>query len=365
MTLSLYIARRFIGSFLVVLAIFFGVMLLIDLIDQLRLVDGQEAGLATALRLAVLKVPEGVYRILPLITVLAAVALFMNLARTSELVIVRAAGRSGLRFLVAPIVVALICGAMAVAVLNPLVAATTARYEVVRAAVTGGQASTLSVSSTGLWLRQGSDLGQVVIQAGRSNATGTVLSEVTFLVFDRAGQPSQRIEAASAELVPGSWIVTGATRWQLGAANPAGSAEALPDGTRIESDLTEKDIRDSFGAPNEIPFWSLPAYIADLERAGFSARGHEVWYQMELAQPLLLAAMVLVAAGFTMRPARFGRTGLLVLMAILCGFLIFFLRNFAQVLGQNGQIPVLMAAWTPPLAAFMMALALLLHVEDG
>jgi lipopolysaccharide export system permease protein len=86
---------------------------------------------------------------------------------------------------------------------------------------------------------------------------------------------------------------------------------------------------------------------------------------MELAQPLLLAAMVLMAAGFTMRHARFGKTGQMVLLALLCGFLIFFLRNFAQVLGVNGQIPVVLAAWTPPVAATFLALGLLLHLEDG
>lgn len=365
MTLSLYIARRFFGTFLVVLAIFFGVMLLIDVIDQLRQLSGQNAGLGSALRLAALNVPESLYRILPLITVLAAVALFMNLARTSELVIIRASGRSGLRFLVAPILVSLACGMLAVTVFNPLVAATANRYEITRAQLTGAGDSRLSISSTGLWLRQGGAAGQTVIQAARANAFGTELMEVTFLLYGAEGQPETRIVAATARLEPGAWSLTGATRWPLSAANPASAAEALPDGTRIDSDLTEEGIRDSFGTPAEIAFWALPDYIRGLDRAGFSSLPHQVWFQMELAQPLLLAAMVLVAAGFTMRPARFGRTGVMVLLAILSGFLIFFLRNFAQVLGANGQIPVTLAAWTPPVAAFMMALGLLLHVEDG
>ena len=112
-------------------------------------------------------------------------------------------------------------------------------------------------------------------------------------------------------------------------------------------------------------FWNLPGYINDLERAGFSARAHRVWLQMELALPLLLASMVLIAAGFTMRHARFGKTGSMVLLALAGGFAIFFLRNFAQVLGENGQIPILIAAWIPPIAAIMLALGLLLHLEDG
>jgi lipopolysaccharide export system permease protein len=86
---------------------------------------------------------------------------------------------------------------------------------------------------------------------------------------------------------------------------------------------------------------------------------------MELAQPLLMVAMVLVAAGFTMRHTRFGGTGQMVLYAMLTGFAIFFLRNFAQALGDSGQIPILVAAWSPPVAAILMSLGLILHLEDG
>ena len=41
------------------------------------------------------------------------------------------------------------------------------------------------------------------------------------------------------------------------------------------------------------------------------------------------------------------------------------LRNFGQVLGENSQIPVLLAAWTPPIACSLAALGLILHLEDG
>ena len=55
----------------------------------------------------------------------------------------------------------------------------------------------------------------------------------------------------------------------------------------------------------------------------------------------------------------------LVLWALLGGFLIFFLRNFAQVLGETGQIPIALAAWAPPIATAFLALGLVLHLEDG
>jgi lipopolysaccharide export system permease protein len=365
MTLSLYIARRFLGMVGRVFLIFFGILMLIDMIEQLRRFSDAGIGLAEAAQLSLMNVPETLYRILPLIMIMAAIAMFLGLARSSELVVVRAAGRSGLRFLMVPLLVAAALGGLTVALFNPLVAATSKAYDVRRAALSQGGGSVLSVADTGLWLRQGGEDGQTVIQAARANLDGTELFGVTFLGFDADGLPTRRIEAESARLVDGAWALTGTKTWDLTTANPELSATKTDGAASLPSDLTAERIRDSFGTPSAIAFWDLPAYIDDLESAGFSARAYRLWFQMELAQPLLMAAMVLVAAGFTMRHVRFGGTGKMVLAALLAGFGIFFLRNFAQALGDNGQIPIALAAWTPPLAAVMMSLALLLHLEDG
>jgi lipopolysaccharide export system permease protein len=365
MTLSLYFARRFLQSVALVFAGFFAVLFLIDMIEQVRRFAQAGIGLGETAELALLNVPASVYRILPLIVILAAIALFLSLARSSELVVVRAAGRSALRMLFAPVLVALALGGFAVGVLNPLTAATSKRYETLSARYKLGEENVLSVTKEGLWLRQGGENGQTVIHAVRSNLDGTVLFDTTFIAFSPQSGPVSRIDAARAELTAGAWLLTDAKEWPLsGGANPEKSA-VLHGEMRLASDLTADQIRDSFGAPETIPVWQLPGFISALERAGFTARRHQVWFQMELALPLFLATMVLVAAGFTMRHARSGRTGTMVLLAVAAGFAIFLLRNFAQVLGENGQLPILLAAWSPPIAAFLLATSLILHLEEG
>jgi lipopolysaccharide export system permease protein len=244
------------------------------------------------------------------------------------------------------------------------VADTSKQYDLFYAHLARGAESVLSISENGLWLRQGGADGQTVIQAVRADLDGTRLFGASFLIYDIQGIPVQRVEAEEAVLLPGAWELTNAKYWDLTAPNPEVTSQ-VKDTATIASELTRDRIRDSFGTPSAVPIWSLPSYITKLELAGFSARSYRVWLQMELALPLLLSAMVLVAAGFTMRHARFGQTGQRVLFALTGGFAIFFLRNFAQVLGDNGQIPVYLAAWTPPVAAILLALGLLLHLEDG
>jgi lipopolysaccharide export system permease protein len=365
MILHLYFARRFLTSLGAAIGAFFAILALLEFVDQIRRFDPGETTLLQLAGLTLLQMPQALYTILPLIVILATLALFLGLARSSELVVTRAAGRSALRALVAPVIAAILTGVVGVLVLNPIVAATTSRYETLSDRYAGNEPRIVSVSREGLWLRQGGADGQTVIRAARANLDGTILTDVSFLGFDTDGTPLFRIEAEGARLQDGAWQVTGAKRWRLdGAGNAEAEAETL-ERLRIASPLTADQIRDSFGTPSSIPIWDLPAFIQRLEQAGVSARQHRVWLQMELANPLLLAAMVLTAAAFTLRHTRFGKTGIMVLMALVMGFSLYFIRNFAQILGENGQIPVLLAAWGPPVAAVLLPLGLLLHLEDG
>ena len=364
MRLDRYFALRFLGTFAAVFSIFVLILGFVGIVDQLRIFSDTPATFAEVVALTALSLPEGLYGIMPLIMIIATIALFLALARSSEMVVTRAAGRGALRAMVPTLLVALIIGILAVAILNPIVAATSRQYEA-RGDALKGSSSVLTLGESGLWLRQGSDESQTVIRAEQATLNGTVLSGVTFITFSDAGLPTRRISADRAELVEGAWLLERAKSWPLVRGIIPEAQATTHETLSVPSTLTAEQIRDSFGTPSSIPIWDLPAFIDRLKQAGFSATRHQVWFQMELAQPLFLVSMVLIGAAFTLRHQRGGRTGLMVLLAILLSFSIYFLRNFAQVLGENGQIPIALAAWAPPLAAIGLSMGLLLHNEDG
>lgn len=365
MILHFYFARRFAMAFLLISAVLFTLVVMVELVEQARRSFEADLTLWDLLALALLKAPATLNLILPLIVILATVVLFISLARSSELVVTRAAGRSAIRALFAPVAVALVIGALAVGMLNPIVAATGKRFLELSQSHRSGGSSALSISDEGLWLRQGGEQGQTVIRALRSNADASVLYEVTFLTYAPGGGPVRRIEAESAALANGEWRLRMAKSWPLlDGVNAEGNAREF-ETLSIPSSLTIDRIRESINAPDAVSIYDLPKFIQQLEQAGFSARRHKVWLQAELARPFFLVAMVLVASAFTMRHTRFGGTGVAVLASILLGFGLYFIRSFAQILGENGQIPILLAAWAPPLASVLLAMGLILHSEDG
>ena len=133
----------------------------------------------------------------------------------------------------------------------------------------------------------------------------------------------------------------------------------------VATNVTPIQIIKGFSEPNTTTLWELPKLISLLDQAGLPSIKHKIWLQMELANPILLICMVVIASAFVTKHARVSNVGFSILIALSLGFSIYFLKNFANVLGQNLQIPVLIAAWAPPLAGLFISLGFLLHIEDG
>ncbi len=112
-------------------------------------------------------------------------------------------------------------------------------------------------------------------------------------------------------------------------------------------------------------FWDIPRFIRSLEAAGFTAHRHRLHWHALLATPVLLCAMVLIAATFSLRPARRGGTVYLAAGGIGAGFLLYFMSNVVYALGLSSGIPVVLAAWTPAGVSMLLGVSTLFHLEDG
>jgi lipopolysaccharide export system permease protein len=363
-TLSRYIALRFLTTLLGAMAIIYALIVLVGVLELLRRNEGGEAGFAELLAISALTGPKIALVALPFTVMLASLASYARLARSSELIVTRAAGVSAWGIVAPAAAVAALLGVLGFAGLNPLAAATALRAETMEDGLWGG-GQTFSISGGGLWLRQPYGDGQIVIYARSADPSATVLRDVTFFAYDETDILSKRIDATRAALEPGRWLLEGAVRRDLRGSDDALAPPERFDALSFETTLSANQILESFSPPDTISFWALPGFIETLEEAGFASDQHRLHWHAQLAQPLLFAAMVLVGATFSMRHARQGGLGAMALWAVVTGFAFFFITDVSKTLGANGQVSPELAAWAPPAAAALFAAGLLLHLEDG
>lgn len=359
-TLSNYLARQlllWIGVFFCALVC---ILLIFDLVEQLRRAAGKpDAGAGIALQLALLQLPHLIEKTLPFTVLFGAMMAFWRLSRSNEIVVARAAGVSAWQVLLPAVAIAIAIGVFEIIAFNPFSAALLARFEQVEGKYLKQSTSRLSVSATGLWLRQGSEEGQIVINAQRAAPDGAVLLRVTFFMFATPDRFIRRVDASRAALRDGYWAVD-----QAWTSSPE-DGQRFVGSYRIDTDLTPDKIQDSFASPDTMSFWSLPGFLKTLEAAGFSGHRHRLHLHTLLATPLLLIAMMLFAAVFTLRTG--GRVGATrtISAGVICSFALYFAADIVQALGLSASIPPVLAAWSPAAIATLLALAMIFHLEDG
>ena len=75
--------------------------------------------------------------------------------------------------------------------------------------------------------------------------------------------------------------------------------------------------------------------------------------------------MVLFAAVFTLKISTRTSTTRTIGAGVICSFLLYFLSDVIHAMGMSGNLPAIMAAWSPAALATMLAMAMVFHLEDG
>ncbi|MFZ4124880.1 MAG: LPS export ABC transporter permease LptG [Rickettsiales bacterium] len=369
-TLSLYIGRAFLTATLTTLLVMMVIVGLMELLELVRrgseTVNGVPFGII--LEMAVMKLPNTVERIYPFAFLIGGMVTLSRLTRTNELAVVRSAGVSVWQFLFPGLVIAIVLGIMFITVVNPIASAMVSRFERIEGRYISNKPSMLTISLSGLWLRQVDEngvmfnqkpVGEYILHARRMDQASLTLQDIIIFFYDKENSFLGRIDAKKGQLTKGAWQISDAM-----ISAPGLDSNVIPN-FAMNTTLTLSQIQESFAPPETFSFWQLPEFIHVLEKAGFSAIRHKLYWHTMMALPFLLAGMVMVAAVFTLRQARRGKTGILVVLGVITGFVFYFSAQLIYALGASGALPLVLAAWAPSLVVLMLGGSLLLHLEDG
>lgn len=362
-----YLGRSFLVNFALLMLALMGIVYIFEIVELMRRTANTE-GVTTRviLIMAALKLPYTGAVILPFGILFSAIYTCWKLNRTHELVVIRAAGMSVWQFLNPMLVAAVLIGIASTSVVNPAASIMLAKYQQMQRVHLHTNDSLFTVSASGIWLRQPVTGGYALIHAGSLDKHALLaaegaqwrLTDVLVYFFGNDDTFQRRIDSPEAFLKDGFWEVRNAL-----VSDRSGASHA--DVSDIPTELTARKIEESFSDPDTISFWNIPEYIRIMDETGFPSVRLAIHFHALLAQPLLFAAMILLAATFSLRPPRFGGTGVLIALGVGAGFFIFFMESMLGAFGISQKIPPFLAAWTPAAVSLLLGLAALLHLEDG
>jgi lipopolysaccharide export system permease protein len=359
-TLGRYFAGRFVVSAVGVFASIFVLLVLVDYIEMVRKTSGLVGVSAiTVAETSLFRVPQLLEKMMPFCVLIGAMTCYLALSRRLELVVARAAGVSAWQFIAPALASAIILGLLATVAYNPMSANLRELSKRMEAELFGSAPGGGVQDASGFWLNQVNSDGQWIINAARSEQQGVRLTGLTVFRFDPDLQFKERIEAREATLEEGRWLFKSVRRYSLD------QPPLDQDTFYVTTTLTPAQVRNSFSTPETVSFWQLPSYIRSSESSGFATAGYRLQYHKLIAQPFLLAAMVMLAAAVSLRFFRFGGVQKMVLSGVGAGFLLYVLSKVTEDLSKAELMHPIASAWLPVCVGGLTGFLALLYQEDG
>ena len=362
--LGRYLLIQNLSGFGIAAGVIGAAIVLIDALEQLRLLGEQPDGaLFKALGLVAMRLPSVFEAALPFVVLAGVMITFWRLARRSEVTAIRAAGVSAWRFLSPTAAMAAVIGVVAFVALNPIGERLEAEAELRRADMAARPLVAAATQPGTGWSRLAAPSGEIFVRAGAVSPDGRTLTNATFVTVsirpDGSSRFLRRIDAATATQTSDGWVARGARITEPG-------QPLIPIAqTTVEADLRSQTGDGGARDPADVGFWSLWSAASQAKAGGLDPTGYDLRFHSLLALPVTLTAMALLSALFSLGVERFGGRVQRAIAAVSIGLAVHFSSDITRAFADAGLAPAWAAAWIPPTCAAFAALYAISAREDG
>ncbi len=356
-TLNRYVSRTFLFWFFLV---FFTVALIIsffEVVDLTKRTMQHDVPFSILFQIAFLKLPKILDSLLPSITFFAALGCFLRLAQSQNFVVISSFGVSRLQFLSGISIVVVVLGVLNIVVLDPIRAVLFGRVVVLEEKIFQKKPYSVSFTDTGLWLKENLPSSQNIIHARHFNVTQKQFRNLIIFEFSKNGEFLRRVDAEVAELITAHWHMH----------NVNIISNHRQENLQIHTEpttITMEQIQQSTAPPETISFFQTPAFIKMLEDAGLNASAYSMLWHQQIAKIGMMIGLIFLAASFCLVSTRNKSFSIIFGISISFSFLMHFFEQIVHAFGIAHRIPIIAAAWIPPIVTFISAYWLTILLDD-
>lgn len=298
-----------------------------------------------AVSYSLMMLPRQAYEIFPMVALLGTILGLGTLANSSELTVIRAAGVSLQRILIAVAKTGIVL-VVVVAVLGEVIAPPLEKM----ARVQRAQAISQNFSINGgdaLWGRD----GDVFIHMEKFFSSEMMAMGMTFYEFNGDGQLSRSTHASSAKYNDSVWELTDVRKYTI---SEQGIESEYRETDRWQTNLKPEVINIIAVPPENLSIWDLQDYIGYMDENGLDARQYKLSLWIKIVAPLATMGMVLLAVPFVAGSLRAVSVGQRIMTGSLLGIGFYLFNAIFNRVGIVYDIPPLLSAAIPTLIVFVL-----------
>ncbi|MDN5864127.1 MAG: LPS export ABC transporter permease LptG [Gammaproteobacteria bacterium] len=333
------LSRAVLIGALLTLAALGGLVYFLNFLAQIHNIGTGDFSVSTALVFAGLTLPQSLYDILPVATLIGALFALGAMAAHQELMILRVAGANLWR-----IARAVLWGGLALALLTVLLGefiAPPAKRIAETLRVQKMYAQIGAIGSGGLWIKSGRDIVHIM-----NVESSTQLFGLRIYTLDAEQGIAAVREAAGATFDDGHWTLNDVhgTRFLDGRTELIQAAHSPWPAFVLPSVFETLVV-----TPDNLSWRKLASYINYLHANGLDSSRYETafWHKMAIPVSVLLMALLALPFSMGMGGMRSGGVGQRLALGVGIGLAYYLLDRTVLEAGQGFHLAPLVAAWIP------------------
>jgi len=353
-----YFTREFLKIFLLCMASFTAMYILIDLFDRLDDIIKHQVPVSLIIKYCLCSIPMIIYQVCPLGVLLCTFITIGLFVRYNEITALKSHGISLFRVLKVFLFIAFGLCLFSIWLQEYVLPYTNRQVKEIKTVHIKGKKSSRLLKRPQFWYRSKDTVYNIEFFDPDKN----MLQKITILYFGPNVFLKKRIDAQKAVWINDTWFLHHGT-----------VREFKPDGEiifnrfkikKISLDNTPEDFKMSRKEGDEMSLSEIRSFIKKIRREGYSSTPYVVDMHAKVSYPFINVIMAILGIPFALRIGRSGGMALGIAISIALGFIYWTFFAFCLSLGKGGSLPPFVSAWIANIAFGLLGIYIFLHVRQ-
>ena len=333
-----YIVNKFLKLLFLVSFIFFLLVLLLNLLEELNFFKDSDEGLYYPLLLNIINAPSILVNVFPFIFLISTQFLLINLIEKNELIILKNFGIDNFKLIAIISLVSFIASVFIIIFFYNFSAKLKHFYLDIKNSFATDNKYLAVITDNGIGIKDEVKNEKFIINSNLIE--GNILKEVVITQFDNNFSPKKYIYGEIVNIKKNDWVIDKAIIIE-------NNLRIIKDDLLFQSNFNSEKINTLFSNLTSLTIWELFKLRNEYTSVGYSIKEINLHLQKIYSFPIYLTILTIFASVLMLNvPINKPKLFYLV-MGIFVSVLIFYINHFSSLLGENNKLPVTLSVWLP------------------
>jgi len=351
-----FLVINFIKSFINLIAIFSGLILIINLLSELDFFKEIQVDFFFPIYLALLNIPSLLFEMFPFLILISTQFFFLNLFNQDEIQIFKYSGLKNSKILIIISLTSFIIGIFSILLFYNFSSDLKKFYLELKSQYTTDNKYLAVITKNGIWIKDSVNDKKILINSSKIEKNflyNTLISE-----FDEEYDVIKNIYSDKIDIKNQEWKIF----------NPKiiknNSIVSDYDLITYKTNFDYSKIQSLFSNLMSLNILELLELRKNYISINYSTVEIDIQIQKLISYPIYLVLICVFAAIIMFNSKKFKNNLYKIVLGLLSAVVIYYLNNFFNVLGKTEKMHYIFAIWTPMLILFMLNIFLTKNINE-